>query len=100
MARFDILPLHGANLLVVDVQADILRDLRTRVVVPVIPIAMMADEAASRLRPRMELHGCAYILNTPEIASVPCSALGERIGSMAEQDTLIVDAIDFLIQGF
>ncbi|MCZ7593702.1 MAG: CcdB family protein [Hyphomicrobium sp.] len=100
MARFDVYRLEGFQHYVVDVQADILRDLRTRIVVPLVALREQQSESSARLRPRLTISGTDYLLNTPELAAVPCSRLAERVASLNHQHETIVDALDFLMQGF
>jgi len=100
MARFDVMRAHGTGYYVVDVQAEILRSLRSRIVIPLVPAQSMPGEAAPRLRPILKFNGGEYVLNTPEMAAVPWPRLGEPVGSLSHQDTIIVDAIDFVLQGF
>ncbi len=85
MARFDVHRVRGVAFPVVDIQADVLRDLRTRIVIPLAPSDEQASEAASRLRPRLAVAGIDYILNTPEMAAIPCSALEEHITNLEDQ---------------
>jgi toxin CcdB len=100
MARFDVHLIEGTDLRVVDVQADILRDLRTRLVVPLGAFSTTQNEAAKRLRPRIGFEGSSYVLNTPELAAVPVARLSPAIGSIVNRRDDIIDAIDFLMQGF
>ncbi|MBW8726345.1 MAG: CcdB family protein [Inquilinus limosus] len=44
--------------------------------------------------------GQPYVLATPARASVPVASLGDRVASLADQHSVIVDALDFLLQGF
>ncbi|MGD9785940.1 MAG: CcdB family protein [Hyphomicrobiaceae bacterium] len=100
MARFDGHRVTGLASPVVDIQADVLRDLRTRIVIPLARADEQAREAANRLRPKLMVAGTAYILNTPEMAAIACSTLEEPIASLQDQHHAIVDAVDFLMQGF
>lgn len=100
MARFDVYLIEGTDQRVVDVQADILRDLRTRLVVSLGASSTMHLEAAKRLRPRITFEDLSLILNTPELAAVPHARLAGPLGSIASQREAIIDAIDFLMQGF
>lgn len=99
MARFDVLK-FGPDLLVLDVQADLLSDLQSRVVIPLRQISQLASEALPRLRPSLRIRDETYLLGTPEIVAVPVSQLGERVANLEDQREIIVDAIDFLLQGF
>lgn len=100
MARFDVHRVRGVASPVVDIQADVLRDLRTRIVIPLARSDEQAPEAATRLRPRLIVAGVEYVLNTPEMAAIPCSVLEEHIANLEDQHHAIVDAVDFLMQGF
>lgn len=99
MARFDVFE-FGPDLLVLDVQADLLSDLQSRVVIPLRPISQLATEALPRLRPSLRILGATYLLGTPEIVAVPVSQLGEPVANIEDQRGVVVDAIDFLLQGF
>lgn len=100
MARFDVYRIEGLPHYVIDLQAELLRDLSTRVVVPLVKLEAMDREAAVRLRPRLRIEGADWILNTPELAALPCSKLGERVANLEDQRDIIVDAVDFLMQGY
>lgn len=100
MARFDVYKFgHGAAY-VIDVQADIFTDIGSRVVIPLVPHTSIGDEAMPRLKPPIKLEGERFALITTDIAAVPTSLLGERVANLSEQRDEIVDAIDFLMQGF
>jgi toxin CcdB len=100
MARFDVHLIEGTDQRVVDIQADILRDLRTRLVVPLGVYSTTQNEAAKRLRPRINFEDLSYVLNTPELAAVPVARLSPAVGSLLSHRDDIIDAIDFLMQGF
>lgn len=100
MARFDVFLVHGTNLRVVDVQADILRDLRTRIVIPLVPAEELKFESARRLRPEVRIEGTLYLLNTPELAAQAISQLEGPVATLTDQRETIIDAVDFLMQGF
>lgn len=82
-----------------DVQADLLDDLATRVVVPLYA-ATAATKAAQHLNPRFQIKRTTVIMSTAELAGVPLAALGERIGSLRDHRAEIIAALDFLISGF
>jgi toxin CcdB len=100
MARFDVYTFVGGAPIVVDIQADMFADIGSRVVVPLAPAGSFQLEAMSRLKPILKLAEGDYILITTDIAAVPTSMLGERIENLQDQREVIVDAIDFLMQGF
>lgn len=102
MARFDVYAIKGTvdRPLVVDVQADFLESLRTRVVIPLIPLANAEREAVSRLKPIIDIVGERHVLMTTDIGTVPNSMLGDRVASIEGQRQMVTDALDFLFQGF
>ncbi|MEO0981143.1 MAG: CcdB family protein [Pseudomonadota bacterium] len=102
MARFDVYAYASrAAPLVIDVQANLLADLSTRVVVPLAPKTQASAEALPRLKPEIVVDATPYILMTTDIAALPTDRLGPRIGNLetAYRDT-ITAALDFLFQGF
>jgi len=97
MARFDIFRVGDA--LVLDVQADLLNDLPTRMVVPLLPKSE-APPAKKGLNPVFRIDQAEYVLATEFAASVEKSALGTWIGSLSHCDRDIVGALDLLFTGF
>lgn len=99
MARFDVFPNEDGNGYLLDIQADILSSLNTRVVVP-----LMAPEdaptPAKRLNPTFEINGETVVMVTQFMAAVPVSILKEPVASLEAQHLEIIDAVDFLMQGF
>lgn len=102
MARFDVyrFPSKSAPL-VVDVQSDILGDLNSRVVIPLVPVTKAASEELPRLKPRIEVGGKSYILMTTDMAALPKNRLGALVTNVegAARDD-ISNALDFLFFGF
>lgn len=102
MARFDIYKFDSKSVpLVIDVQADLLADLNTCVVVPLVPEAIAKEEILPRLKPLIKVDGKNYILVTTDIGTVTRNSLGKHITNVEElhrQD--VVEALDFLFQGF
>jgi toxin CcdB len=100
MARFDVFRIDRTDVLVVDIQADILSGLDTRVVVPLVPADTVQREAMPRLKPLLSVAGVDYRLITTDLAAVPTSELVACIANLEDQRGTIIDAIDFLMQGF
>ena len=73
MARFDVY--HGKNGYLLDVQADLLEGINTRIVVPLLSKGRSL-EAAHQLKPVFEINDFALRMFTQLIAAVPRSALG------------------------
>jgi toxin CcdB len=103
MARFDVYQYSQPNspvLAVLDVQAHILSALATRMVIPLVPAALGRAEELPRLKPRIDVNGEPFILATTDMAAMKADALGPVIVNVEEQRQVIIDAIDFLLQGF
>ncbi|PCJ96324.1 MAG: plasmid maintenance protein CcdB [Zetaproteobacteria bacterium] len=102
MARFDIYKYSGKAVpLVIDVQADLLSDLNTCAVIPLVLEKNAQKEALSKLKPTIQIEGVKYILMTTDIGTVTRSSLGEHVANV-ENDYRqeITEALDFLFQGF
>jgi toxin CcdB len=101
MAQFDVFrnPRAGAYPLVLDVQADLHASLISRIVVPLVARDRAPARALTRLTPIMAVGGTDYVLMFPLMASVPRTALGELVGSLAAQRAALLAALDLLITG-
>jgi toxin CcdB len=94
-------PRSRANFpLLVDVQADLLEDLQTRVVIPLSKVAALSKKPLSQLTPLLEFEEASYVLVTPQLAGIARSELGPAAGSLAESRDAIIAAMDFLLTGF
>ena len=101
MSRFDVysLPGDGRAEYVIDVQSNILRDLTTRVVVPLFSPEQMR-KGARGLNPTFEINGRLYTMMTQFIAAVSTKQLGAFVVSLELCSDDITRAIDFLLVGF
>jgi toxin CcdB len=102
MSRFDIFELRvpARIKLVVTVQADLFDDLRTRVVIPLIERSQHNAPLLAKAMPVVMFQGEEHVLLTPEIGTLSTQQLGVCCGSLADQQQIIVDALDFLFLGF
>lgn len=82
-----------------DVQADLLDNLTTRVVIPLITVAAMG-KAANHLNPQFKIKRASVIMSTSELAGVSLHVLGEKVCSLKEYRNEIIAALDFLFTGF
>jgi toxin CcdB len=82
-----------------DVQADLLNNLATRVVVPLIAASAM-DKAAKHLNPLFSVKRTKVIMSTAELAGVTINSLGDKVCSLKEHRNEIIAALVFLITGF
>ncbi|MFO1467604.1 MAG: CcdB family protein [Steroidobacteraceae bacterium] len=85
--------------LLVDIQADLLDELKTRVVIPLTKVGALARKPINRLTPAIEVAGEQYLLMTPQMAGIAVSEIGAVVESIEQQRTAIVAAIDVLISG-
>lgn len=81
-----------------DVQADLLDTLATRVVVPLILAEEMAL-AAKQLNPRFKIKGETVIMSTAELAGVAIRSLGGKVASLKNKRDEIIAALDMLFTG-
>lgn len=98
MARFDVYELRSTGGLVVDVQADLLDHLKTRVVIPLLQ-GKEADWPMPRLAPKIEFRQSVWSLATPFIIGVPVRELQGPVGSVTEHEYTISLALDLLLSG-
>lgn len=99
MARFHVYLNPEGEGYLLDVQADLLNHLNTRVVVPLLPVAA-APQAAAMLNPLFQIDGVAVVMVTQFTAAVPATLLKAPILSLERQRNEITTALDFLFQGF
>ena len=82
-----------------DIQADLLDSLSTSVVVPLVAASVMG-KAAAHLHPIFKVKRVSVVMSTAELAGVPISTVGPKVGSLATKRGEIIAALDFLISGF
>ena len=82
-----------------NVQSDIIGELHTRMVIPLVPLADFTGRPAQRLNPVITVEGGKYLVMTHEMAGVRLVQLGEAVTDVQESRQLIKGAIDFLIDG-
>lgn len=101
MARFDVYKLKMGTLeYVVDIQADILSHLKTRIVVPLIPFSNHADKKFPRLTPTIKIHDRSFLFMAMSMTVVFAKDLGTPIENLESHRQDFTEAIDFLLQGF
>ncbi|WP_044044325.1 CcdB family protein [Octadecabacter antarcticus] len=99
MAKYDVFPNPSGDGFILDVQTDLLSDLNTRVVVPLLPQSS-APKAATRLNPTFEIDGRSVVMVTQFLAAVPIGILKSPIWKLDEEFEKITIAVDMLMQGF
>lgn len=99
MARYDLYPSVGGAGFLLDVQADLLEDLSTRVVVPLVPHSTKV-RLVRKLNPVFTIDSKPYAMFTHLIATVPQVRLREPRTNLLSHHDDIVAALDMLFQGF
>jgi len=97
MARFDVYRLAGRGeaRFVLDVQADLLDELGTRVVVPLLP-QRTAPKPAKRLNPLFMVDDRPFVMMTQFMAAVPDRGLKKIVASLLPRQDEIAQALDLL----
>ena len=101
MPRLDVYPMPGKGRdgYVVDVQADLLSHLATRIVVP-----LLSEDTAPRpiteLNPVFEILGQRCVMVTQATASIPGRELKRAVASLTDHHDHIMRALDILLLGF
>jgi len=98
MARFDVYASPDGRGYLLDVQADLLDSLNTRVVVPLMPVNA-APSPAKRLNPVFDIHNERHVMVTQFLSAVPVSILKTPISSYELHDEEITGALDMLTTG-
>lgn len=103
MAQFDVYLNPNATSCkaipyLLDVQADLLDTLASRVVVPLV-LAEEMGLAAQTLNPKFTIQNTAVIMSTAELAGVSMRSLGEAVASLQNKRNEIIAALDLLFTG-
>ncbi len=100
MPQFDVYrnPRASRYPLLLDVQADLLERLATRIVVPMTRPEDLGSPI-SRLNPTATIEGDEFVLVFQEMAAIPASALAEPIATLASRRVELVAAVDLLFTG-
>jgi toxin CcdB len=99
MSRYDLYTLSGNEGFVLDVQSDLLSDIDTRVVVPLLPVGE-APPVAARLNPVFTVEGRDHVMVTQALAAVPGGELSTPCGNLSSHFDQITRALDMLFHGF
>jgi toxin CcdB len=99
MARFDVFTNEGGSGYLLDIQADLLDHLNTRLVVPLLP-RDLAPAPAKRLNPLFEIEGRICIMATQFAAAIPASRLRRRVASLVKAEYQVSNALDMLLYGY
>ena len=96
MSQFNVHRL--AEGLVLNCQSDLLEQIDSRFVVPLVPRSE-APKIGQRLNPMFEIEGKEYVMLTQAAAAVRRRELGAVVSSLAEHSFQITGALHILLSG-
>jgi toxin CcdB len=99
MARFDVFRVRDGDGYLLDVQADLLDGLPSRVVVPLLPPSAALPPIRD-INPILRVAGGNFAMMTHYLTAMPRRELGPAIGNAADQRDTIARALDLLLTGF
>jgi len=82
-----------------DIQSDLLDQLRTTVVIPLGKYSIVKDQVITKLCPIVEIDGHKYAALTQQIAGIEKSLLGTNVTNISDYRSEFIDAIDLIISG-
>ena len=85
--------------LLLDIQSDLLDDLRTTVVIPLTPKRLWGAHALSRLNPVVQFNDTRYVVMTQNISGIDRKTIGDVAGDLENCRAEIIDAVGFVIGG-
>lgn len=103
MAQFDVYqnPNPATNKAIpyyLNVQADLLDSLNTRVIVPLVREEEMG-KSVKGLHLRFKVKGETVVLSTAELAGLPMRSLGDKVASLKSKRDEIIAALDLVFVG-
>ena len=99
MARYEIFADPNGVGFLLDVQADLLDELDTRVIVPLLP-ETPKRKPVRRLNPTFLIEGKSYVMYSQLLVALPKRMLTARRGNLSRHHDEIVAALDMVFQGF
>jgi len=105
MIQFDILKNKNTKSaqevpFLINLQSNPMAPLATRIVAPIRKESDYADQKLTRIHISVKINGENYIAFISELAAVPSSLLGEKVGNAAAQREMFTSAVDLLFTGF
>ncbi|MGM0611110.1 MAG: CcdB family protein [Thermodesulfobacteriota bacterium] len=82
-----------------DVQADLLDTLATRVVVPLVN-ASATGKPLRHLNPQFTVNETLVIMSTAELAGISVQSMGQQAGTLKDRRDEIIAVLDFFFTGF
>lgn len=82
-----------------DIQNDLLRELKTTIVIPLTPSKIAAPISLTRLNPILVLDGERFTAMTQDMAGIDRHQLGTQVYDLSVYRSEIVAAVDFVLSG-
>ncbi|MVF12287.1 plasmid maintenance protein CcdB [Ketobacter sp. MCCC 1A13808] len=82
-----------------DIQSNLLDDIRTTIVIPLSPESLSGNAAISKLCPKIDIEGKVFVAMTQQIAGVDRSTLGKEAYDLSTYRSEIIAALDFIVSG-
>lgn len=82
-----------------DIQSNLLSELKTTVVIPLSPANIMAPMRISRLNPSVALNDETLLAITQDIAGIGRNQLGTQAYDLSIYRSEIIAAVDFVLSG-
>ena len=82
-----------------DIQSNLLDDLRTTVVIPLCAASLAGKAAITKLCPILEIEGKSFIALTQQIAGIDRKSIGKEVCNLSQYRSEIIAALDFIVSG-
>ncbi|MEX1196392.1 MAG: CcdB family protein [Pseudohongiellaceae bacterium] len=82
-----------------DIQSNLLDDLRTTIVIPLSPSGSVSRITISRLNPVLDIGGDSFTAMVQDMAGVDRSQLGRELCDLSHYRVEIIAAVDFVLSG-
>ncbi len=82
-----------------DIQSDLLSDLRTTVVIPLCPVAAVGGDVITKLCPVVSIDGKRFVALSNQLAGVDRKMLGKAVADLSRYRPEIIAALDFIVSG-
>lgn len=99
MARFEVYLNPDGNGFLVDVQADLMSHLNSRLVIPLVR-SNIAPTPIKVLNPIFQIEEATYLMLTQQMAAVSVQMLKRPVLNVNNRRDEVVAAIDLLLQGY
>ena len=97
-AQYDVYSIAGSNDLFLELQANNVQGLSTKIGAPLIAKGRF-DRPIHRLQPEFDIGGRTYIMLTQHIFSIPAADLKDLHANLLASDYRITSALDLLFLG-